>query len=328
MLNLDIRISDPLQILKTTKGVLEHAKFILLNPDALPAAAERVSARYTQGLGTATEAVGATGNLETDIQRVFVQDAVNFSFWPRPDEAKWRVAAERGEVTGWHGIVACVSSAIREGVPILDANYLANISLADVENLFRGEDETALPMLSERAAALREAGSVLRKEFGGAFVNALRTAQYDAIKLVQLIIQRFPLFRDWTMLDGHKVVFLKRAQIAANDLNYVLSTSATPLASMNELTAFADYKLPQALRHLGVLQYADDLASRIDAFVEIPASSREEIEIRAATIWAVEFLRQRLETLTAGEIDNALWLLGRDLAHDMRPHHRTRTIWY
>ena len=57
-----------------------------------------------------------------------------------------------------------------------------------------------------------------------------------------------------------------------------------------ELTVFVDYKLPQVLRRLGVLRYAPHLADQIDRLEPLEADSREEIEIRAATVWAGELM--------------------------------------
>ncbi|MGH2480607.1 MAG: queuosine salvage family protein, partial [Ktedonobacteraceae bacterium] len=60
--------------------------------------------------------------------------------------------------------------------------------------------------------------------------------------------------------------------------------------------------------------------------------SMEEIEIRAATIWASELLRRELANrigrpITAMEIDQLLWHLGQDASH-MQPYHRVRTLYY
>jgi len=97
------------------------------------------------------------------------------------------------------------------------------------------------------------------------------------------------------------------------------------------LTIFADYKLPQVLRHYHVLEYDSTLAQRIDNQELLPAESEEEIEIRAATIWACELLRRTIQqhgyATTAAEIDLRLWLMGQQLT-EMRPYHRTRTIYY
>lgn len=98
------------------------------------------------------------------------------------------------------------------------------------------------------------------------------------------------------------------------------------------MTAFADYKVPQVLRQLGILRYGDKLAATIRARDLIEAGSREEIEIRAATIWACELIRQHLGNLntwfTASDVDWLLWNLGQSLRPTGEPYHRTVTISY
>jgi len=111
------------------------------------------------------------------------------------------------------------------------------------------------------------------------------------------------------------------------DLSYVAKGSGRRITNTDRLTAFADYRLPQILRHYGALVYASALAESVDNCREIKAGSRDEIEIRAATVQAVERMRRRLVGHTAAEIDNALWLLSQQVA-DLKPHHRTRTINY
>ena len=51
---------------------------------------------------------------------------------------------------------------------------------------------------------------------------------------------------------------------------------------------FADYRVPQILRQLEILTYAETLSNKIDNSIELPYSCEEEIEIRAATVIAVE----------------------------------------
>jgi hypothetical protein len=101
---------------------------------------------------------------------------------------------------------------------------------------------------------------------------------------------------------------------------------------MERLTAFADYKLPQVLRELGVISYSQGLASRIDAMECLQAGCEEEVEIRAMTVWAVEQLRkgfqERGRSLTSPLVDNWLWQLGQMDVFRKRPYHRCRTIYY
>jgi len=101
---------------------------------------------------------------------------------------------------------------------------------------------------------------------------------------------------------------------------------------MKELTAFADYKLPQVLRHVGVFEYAPGLAEKVDRMLHLDPGSEEEVEIRSNTIWAVELIRQEMTRLEkdvrASEIDWLLWNLGQDDAFRAKPYHRTVTTFY
>jgi hypothetical protein len=101
---------------------------------------------------------------------------------------------------------------------------------------------------------------------------------------------------------------------------------------MDQLTAFADYKLPQVLRHVGILRYSGALGEKVDQEVLVEPGSPEEVEIRANTIWAVERIRQELEGMGASvrafEIDWLLWNLGQGLAYRRKPYHKTVSIFY
>jgi len=86
------------------------------------------------------------------------------------------------------------------------------------------------------------------------------------------------------------------------------------------------------LRRLSILRYAQHLADRVDRREPLVAGSREEVEIRTATVWAGELMRQalvsRLPWVTGLQIDYWLWREGRVQGPDVRPYHRTRTVYY
>jgi hypothetical protein len=102
------------------------------------------------------------------------------------------------------------------------------------------------------------------------------------------------------------------------------------MTNCDQLTAFADYRLPQVLRHLGGLEYSSSLAEVVDAGAILPAGSAPEVEIRACTIVACELLKRHLAERTTADIDLGLWLMGQDLRTDptLLPHHRTPGQWY
>ena len=94
----------------------------------------------------------------------------------------------------------------------------------------------------------------------------------------------------------------------------------------------ADYKIPQVLRHLGILEYSNSLAAIIDNKKELKHDSEMEIEIRANMLYTIELIKEKLHqkgiNMNSLEIDNALWLLSKNKEYKEKPHHLTKTIYY
>ena len=187
-------------------------------------------------------------------------------------------------------------------------------------------------LFEQRLQNVREVGRVLLERFEGQFAHAVEQAQGSAVQLVLLLAENFSSFYDVASYRTGEVRFFKRAQICVADLfGSFEGKSWGAFYDLDKLTAFADYKLPQVLRHFEVLEYDPTLAKHIDNQELLEQGGEEEVELRAATVWACELLRremsQRGYAITAAEIDSRLWLLGQNVT-GMRPYHRTRTIYY
>lgn len=76
-----------------------------------------------------------------------------------------------------------------------------------------------------------------------------------------------------------------------------------------------------------MLRYEKDLAKTIDTLIPLEKDSKEEIEIRAATIWACELLAKQLQ-VASPIVDNALWNLSHHTNRKMEPYHRVLTTNY
>jgi len=329
-MNLQIIQADPLEILSSTRSMIEKAQFVSIHETALDPLADRIVERFGNGLDKRKLGFDSIGDLDENLQLIFIEDAVNFCFWPSKGQPKWEVEWPTGNIVsgGWYGLVACFRRGLAEQIPILDAGYLSTMAMDEARKFFRGTNDIDIPLLQERTDNLREAGKVLIEKFNGRFSNVLKIYGYGSVDIVNAITDNFPSFRDVSLWRGQEVKFLKRAQICSNDLAYALKGTEHEIVKLDQLTAYADYKLPQILREFGVLEYEDPLAEKVDNLIEIPHDSIEEIEIRAATVWAVELLRQRIGKLTAGEIDNTLWFMSQKMEGEPRPYHRTRTIFY
>lgn len=116
---------------------------------------------------------------------------------------------------------------------------------------------------------------------------------------------------------------------------------------------FADYRVPQILRHLGVLKYSKELGAKVDGKEMMQAGGLEEVEIRSGTIHAVEVMRKKIEErlkneqeggggeeeggegerersgrISSVQLDWWLWEWGEREKDTLKPHHRVMTIYY
>ncbi len=309
------------RVLESARWVIERAEHVTLHEEAV-----RRSARELEecSLDLVWDGLHFRDGTERTVQYLFVLDCLNFCFWPEP---RWCYR----NLDGYVALATALKDAVARGDPILDATFLAQISWEDLHTILDGENE--IPLIEERVRILREAGAVLQKKYDGQAARLVERAERSAVRLVELLVQDFSSFRDEALYRGRRVYFYKRAQIFCADLYGAFAGRGWgEFSDIDELTAFADYKVPQVLRQLGVLRYSAELADSIDRREELLPGSPEEIEIRAGTIWAVELLKRALERLgktwRSFEIDWRLWSLGQREEFRKNPYHRVRTIYY
>lgn len=270
---------------------------------------------------------------------VVVLDTLNFCFWAQGEhpDIRWRVTWRGATHNGYDALAAALHRAVVDnGIAVWDGAWLRDLTEADVRHLLRGDDDCPpIPLLDARLANLRELGAALDGRHAGELVAA---AEGSAIRLVHAVVELLPSFRDvsrWVRPGGEsiEVPFLKRAQILAADVAGALAGTELAITDgLDQLTAFADYKVPQVLRQLGILRYTPGLAERIHRLERLPEGSSEEVAVRAATVQACDMLVDEIRRLgretTASEIDWRLWTLGQSLPGETEPYHRTVTIFY
>jgi hypothetical protein len=166
------------------------------------------------------------------------------------------------------------------------------------------------------ARALNDLGELVATRYSGSFGALVDAADNSAEQLVPLLAE-MPFYRD--------VGFYKRAQLTAADLAIA---RVARFDDLDRLTIFADNLVPHVLRVDGILEYDADLLARINREELIAAGSREEQEIRACALHAVELLRGHLGGITSMQLDYVLWNRGQEQAYKALPRHRARTVFY
>lgn len=316
-------------------GVLEDARFV----------AER--ARHVSIDDQAVEAVGAdfarrevpvpvwndqlhfTDHTPRTANYLLLLDALNFSFWGEP---RWYIEYKGQSLRGYWALAASLKRAIEEGLPVDDARFMANITPEQLRHILRGTGD--IPLFEYRVAHMREVGTQLLALYDGQFTNAIERANGSAVALSRLVARDFPNFEDVSPYHGRPVRLYKRAQILSADLFGAFGGKAWgAFHDIGELTAFADYKVPQVLEKLGLMRYTPELEAKIRNREILPHHSEEEVEIRAVTIWATERLRQAMaahgRSVMAIEVDWLLWDMGLTIQPPKdKPYHLTRTTAY
>lgn len=315
-------------VLASTRVVCERSEFVSIDHGHLLAFAEAFDDQRTPHWLAASEIGVSRLDDRQKLEFLLLFNSLSFSYWGDP---KWAVTYRGTRFDGSWAMVACILRAVEAGVPILDPRYRVRLSREEFAKIFEGNVE--IPLLDERFVIMREIASGLLERAGGDVVALVARGNGDAPTLLKHILYTFPSFYDASVFDGCEVAFHKRAQLLVADIFQLFAGKGYgDLKRIDWLTACADYKLPQCLRALGIFLYHEDLAARVDAKIPLVAGSREEIEIRANTIWVVEKIRRALvgmgKDVPAILINDLLWLASQDLSREVSPYHRTRTTAY
>lgn len=257
----------------------------------------------------------------------FVVDAMNFCFWPNNTMGGFE----------YDSMTRNLEKQLIKNPDFFTASRLATVTEAQLrEHVFQTNFEFCL--VDERARILNEIGDVIQNKFNGQFYSFVEATDFDEQMFVDMVVTHFSGFRDEAIYNGRQVFFYKRAQILCADLIGAFSDIEHDKAfkAPENLTMFADYRVPQILRHLGIFEYTEHLEKMIDSEQELAYSSKEEIEIRAATVMAVEEIKQRIEKDEylcqkihySYEIDWLLWQMGEKALGEMKPHHQVLSIFY
>jgi hypothetical protein len=201
---------------ETTACVLSAAKHVSVSRDAV----RRLASQWAE-IGRKelfSEKVGWTGcgyHYSKDAQPaerapgpltaqyVAVLDCLNFCFWPCPGME-------------YEHLALGLKAALEEDPRSLDGTRLAKITEEDIKKWVPGFD---IPLLQERVRLVRELGCALVHKYGGEASGLIAAAENSAARLVQLVLELLPGFRDEALYNiCGRVHFYKRAQIFVADI--------------------------------------------------------------------------------------------------------------
>jgi hypothetical protein len=317
-------------ILEPIKSVIPLLEDVTINHKAIEKFTSTVSLDNLTSSEYNHDTLLANGSEGDYIAFCFIYNSLNFSYWGNP---KWTIDYNGNSYDGSAAMIRALKAGIDAGYDLLNPSFLAALTALQLHEILLGNVE--IPLFSERLKCLNQLGMFIVNNYHGSFTNFMDSAEWDSETIVSKLANELPdVFNDTVTYRGKVIHFYKRAQLIPTHLNdlYQLGKVKRHVKNMAQLTAFADYKIPQLMRQAGILTYSDKLSCLIDDLQELPEGSNEETEIRIAAIWANElctrYIHKRAPQATAIQVDGLFWFAGQASNAAMPPYHRTRTIWY
>ena len=242
---------DELGVLSSTREVVERGEYVWIDEDALGVLSDQWAREVRTDAGSNVFALYDRYHFHDGTERtvnwLLVLDALNFCFWAEKDQPRWRIAYQGETLDGYWAEAAALTRAVEEGIPLWDAEFLSEIGSEELAHIFRGEH--TIPLFAERLNNIHEVGRVLLERYDGQFARAVEQVEGSAVRLALLLAENFPSFHDVALYRKREVCFFKRAQICVADLYGSFGGRRWgAFHDFDQLTAFADYKLPQVLR--------------------------------------------------------------------------------
>uniref|UniRef100_A0A5S6R3Q3 Queuosine 5'-phosphate N-glycosylase/hydrolase n=1 Tax=Trichuris muris TaxID=70415 RepID=A0A5S6R3Q3_TRIMR len=269
----------------------------------------------------------------------FVVSVINFSFWTKP---RFTVRQNGATLHGYLAFCCVLKRCLEAGIPVTTPAYLAKVSYNDFCNLLRDDNGNVLPLMKLRWQLLQRCSQILLEEFDGTFLTCVKRCNNSAVELMKIVLERFLCFNDVALYKGTKVSFLKRVQILVADI-YSSLQGEEPAAfkDIDQLTMFADYRVPQLLVYFGALEYSPALSTLLAKRHVFAFGDSMEVEIRGCAIEAVEKILEESRrlceangvkcTLNAIVVDYFLWTYCSDHRYEILSSalfHRCRSMFY
>jgi hypothetical protein len=275
-------------------------------------------------------------NPEEVIRTTLLLNTLNFAFTDFEKSIKYEIEREGKIFSDSEAMLTQVNEAIASGIKLYDGRVLSSLDMDKLNKIFSGNIE--MPMMSERLEVLNEVGEKLSSKYEGDWLNFInegpRKLYSNGEGLIERLITEFPRFDDKTVLeDGHEVHFYKLAQLAFWGIHGELSGAGHFIVEdMHKMSAFADYIVPVALEVMKIITYSDGLKNKIMSGEIVERDSRDEVEIRAVSLYATAKLTEEVnkrrpsdKQIIIPQLDYRLW---KQYHATHRPHHLTVTTMY
>lgn len=262
------------------------------------------------------------GLLDLDIEKIvnflLLFESILYSFWGEP---KWTVETEEGPKDGSDALLYCMVKYVRETGNV----DFSNMSLTDFKSMLKGNVD--IPLLEDRYKTVVQISKIVNEKMNGSFYEYIKDVTTDK-ELFDIIVTNFETFKDERTYAGKTIYFYKLAQLLISDILHIREELENIKVDYSNLVGCADYRIPQTLRALEIVNYNEELANLVDNKKEITISSEYEVEIRASQIVVLTYIKNHLDNANSIDINDFLFLYSKKVKDIAKPYHLCRNTNY
>lgn len=238
-------------------------------------------------------------------------DSINYCFWGQP---KWTIETIEGKKDGSDALLYTLLNYVKKS----DRVDFSNVSFKEFSNILKGNVD--IPFLKERYNTIVSICNVVNEKMNGNFYNYIKEINKDT-ELFKIIINNFNNFCDERDYNNEKIYFYKLAQLLTSDILHIKELINGTKVDYSHLVGCADYKIPQTLRALGILEYNEELSQIVDNKKIIDKNSKYEVEIRANMIAVISYINSNLKNVCQIDINDYIFSTSKNVKNIVKPYH-------
>ena len=311
------------QVLETSKFVVENAKHVKIHYDKASILIEEIQSHKPMNYLEKMPYNLSGMKIKDIINFLLIYESVDFSFWGTP---KWTIQTNSKELDGGNALFDCMFKLFEGRDSEEVYQELESLEYDKFKTIFKGNVE--LPLLKERYEIIKANISIVNNKMNGNFYEIIKNFTTDK-EIFNFILEHFKSFEDTRIYKEKTIYFYKLAQLLTSDILHFLKTKENVHVDSSNLIGCADYKIPQLMQSLGILEYDDELLKKLENKIEIIENDSYEVEIRASMLVVIDYIwDQTNHKIDRIFINDFIHGKGQDKTINYFPYHLTRTTNY
>jgi hypothetical protein len=302
----------------TCHYVVNNSKYVKINYDKLDEFINEINCKNLKNWLLFNPYNLLELDIEIIINFLLIFESIDYSFWGMP---KWTIDTEEGLKDGSDALLYAMIKYLKE----TGNTDFSNITFYEFKELLKGNVD--IPLIEERYKTIVNISRVVNEKMNGSFYNYIKDINIDK-ELFDIIINNFDSFKDERQYKGKTIYFYKLAQLLTSDILHIREKFENISVDYSNLTGCADYKIPQTLRALGIIEYNNELSKTVDQGIELEISSEFEVEIRASQMVVIDYISNRLIDTKPIDINDYLFIYSKKVKNISKPYHLCRNTNY